>query len=350
MNKTPILIGSLISKITPNLIRYASASSTSGNAKKVAVLGASGGIGQPLSLLLKLSPLISDLSLYDIQHTKGVGADLSHIETRAKVKAFVGKDELGNALKGMDLVLIPAGVPRKPGMTRDDLFNTNATIVADLVTACAKNCPRAIVAIIANPVNSTVVIATEIMKAFNVYDEKKVIGVTTLDAVRAATFVAEAKGLDPSKVNVPVIGGHSGNTIIPLLSQTSPPVSFSQQELDALTTRIQNAGTEVVEAKAGTGSATLSMAHAGARFSFSVLEALSGKEGVVECGYIASRETEFNFFATPLLFGRNGVERSMGVGKLSDYEKKLIEKAKKELTGNIQSGVTFAKQYLSKTK
>ena len=175
----------------------------------MAVLGASGGIGQPLSLLLKLSPLISDLSLYDIQHTKGVGADLSHIETRAKVKAFVGKEELANALKGIDLVVIPAGVPRKPGqnllrlwfafivyrlgMTRDDLFNTNATIVADLVTACAQNCPRAIIAIIANPVNSTVVIASEIMKAHNVYDEKKVVGVTTLDVVRAATFVADAK-------------------------------------------------------------------------------------------------------------------------------------------------------------
>ncbi len=104
-------------------------------------------------------------------------------------------------------------------------------------------------------------------------------------------------------MNVPVIGGHSGNTIIPLLSQVTPPVSFSQQELDSLTTRIQNAGTEVVEAKAGAGSATLSMAHAGARFTFSVLEALNGKEGVVECGYIASKGTEFSYFATPLQFG-----------------------------------------------
>jgi malate dehydrogenase len=111
------------------------------------------------------------------------------------------------------------------------------------------------------------------------------------------------KGLDPTKVNVPVIGGHSGNTIIPLLSQASPPVSFSQQELDSLTHRIQNAGTEVVEAKAGAGSATLSMAHAGARFTFAVLEALNGKQGVVECGYIASKDTEFSYFATPLHFG-----------------------------------------------
>ncbi|CAF4406238.1 unnamed protein product, partial [Adineta steineri] len=67
MNKSPILLGSLISKISPNLIRCVSSSNTSTNAKKVAVLGASGGIGQPLSLLLKLSPLISELSLYDIQ-------------------------------------------------------------------------------------------------------------------------------------------------------------------------------------------------------------------------------------------------------------------------------------------
>ena len=81
-------------------------------------------------------------------------------------------------------------------MTRDDLFNTNATIVADLITSCAKNCPRAIIAIIANPVNSTVVIAAEIMKAHNVYDEKKIIGITTLDVVRAAAFIAEAKVCD----------------------------------------------------------------------------------------------------------------------------------------------------------
>lgn len=59
--------------------------------------------------------MISDLSLYDIQHTKGVAADLSHIETRVKVKGYVGKSELNDALKGMDLVVIPAGVPRKPG-------------------------------------------------------------------------------------------------------------------------------------------------------------------------------------------------------------------------------------------
>ncbi len=266
-------------------------------------MGASGGIGQPLSLLLKQSPLVDELSLYDIQHTKGVGADLSHIESKCKVSAFVGPDQLHDSLKGVHVVVIPAGVPRKPGMTRDDLFNVNATIVADLATAVAKVCPEALVAIISNPVNSTVPIASEILKRHNVYSPRRVLGVSTLDVVRANTFVAELKGLDVTKTNVPVIGGHSGNTIIPLLSQVSPAVQFSKEELDALTKRIQNAGTEVVEAKAGAGSATLSMAYAGARFTFSLLQAIAGKQGVVECAYVASEGLETSYFATPLLLG-----------------------------------------------
>lgn len=266
-------------------------------------MGASGGIGQPLSLLLKQSPLVDSLSLYDIQHTKGVGADLSHIETKCKVLSYVGQDQLLESLKGANVVVIPAGVPRKPGMTRDDLFNVNATIVADIATAIAKVSPEAIVCIISNPVNSTVPIASEIMKKHGVYSSKKILGVTTLDIVRANTFVAELKGLDVSKTSVPVVGGHSGNTIVPLLSQTSPTVQFTKEELDSLTKRIQNAGTEVVEAKAGAGSATLSMAFAGARFTFSILEALNGKQGVVECAYVAAEGFETSYFATPILFG-----------------------------------------------
>ena len=70
-------------------------------------------------------------------------------------------DEIGNALKGCKVVVIPAGVPRKPGMTRDDLFNTNAGIVSGLAEACAKYCPSAIFLIISNPVNSTVPIFAE---------------------------------------------------------------------------------------------------------------------------------------------------------------------------------------------
>ena len=78
-------------------------------------------------------------------------------------------------------------------MTRDDLFNTNASIVRDLADACAQHCPKAIICIISNPVNSTVPIASEVFKKHGVYDPRRIFGVTTLDIVRANTFIADAK-------------------------------------------------------------------------------------------------------------------------------------------------------------
>jgi hypothetical protein len=110
-------------------------SSTSAMGKKVCVLGAGGGIGQPLSLLLKLSPHVSELSCYDIVGTPGVAADLSHIPSASTVTGNLPaagtwppshNTGIEAALKGASIVVIPAGVPRKPGMTRDDLFDINA--------------------------------------------------------------------------------------------------------------------------------------------------------------------------------------------------------------------------------
>lgn len=316
-------------------------SSSSQRNTKVAVMGAAGGIGQPLSLLLKTSPLIKELSLFDIVHTLGVAADLSHIETASKVTGFVGKEQLNDSLKDCNVVVIPAGVPRKPGMTRQDLFNTNASIVRDLADAAAQVCPKAMICIISNPVNSTVPIASEVFKKRNVYDPSRIFGVSTLDVVRANTFVAEAKGLDPTKVNVPVIGGHAGITIIPLMSQCTPAVSFPVDQLTALTLRIQEAGTEVVKAKAGAGSATLSMAYAGARFVFSLLKAMSGQEGVIECAYVKSDVTESTYFSTPILLSKKGIEKNLGLGKLSTYESDLVTKAVPELKANIKAGEDF---------
>jgi malate dehydrogenase len=106
-----------------------------------------------------------------------------------QVRGFLGQKQLKDALTGMDLVIIPAGVPRKPGMTRDDLFKINAGIVRTLCEGIAKCCPGALVNLISNPVNSTVAIAAEVFKKAGTYDPKKLLGVTTLDVVRANTFV-----------------------------------------------------------------------------------------------------------------------------------------------------------------
>lgn len=292
-------------------------------------------------MLLKNSPLVTELSLYDIVHTPGVAADLSHIDTISKVVGFNGPENLEKALANADVVIIPAGVPRKPGMTRDDLFNTNASIVRDLAAGCAKACPKALIGIISNPVNSTVPIACETLALAGVLDPKRVFGVSTLDVVRANAFIGEAAGVDPQQVNLPVIGGHSGVTIMPLLSQCKPAVNFSADKIKALTERIQEAGTEVVKAKAGAGSATLSMAYAGARFAISLIRALRGEQNIIECAYVRSDITEAKYFATPLVLGKNGLEKNLGLGKLNAFEQELLSKAIPELKKNIQKGEDF---------
>lgn len=309
---------------------------------KVALLGAAGGIGQPTALLLTMNPMVDSLALFDIANTPGVAADLSHINTGCEVTGYVGDEEIEAALTGADLVVIPAGVPRKPGMTRDDLFAINAGIVKSLAEACAKHCPGAILNIISNPVNSTVPIASEVFKAAGCYDAKKIMGVSTLDVVRSDKFVSQLKGVPVSEVDVPVIGGHAGITILPLLSQVTPSVSFTDEEREAMTVRIQNAGTEVVEAKAGAGSATLSMAYAAARMAESCLRGLNGEADVYECTYVASSITELPYFASKCKLGPNGVEEVGEIGEITAYEQEWLDKLKVELKGSIDKGIDFA--------
>ncbi|KAL3797777.1 hypothetical protein ACHAWO_000394 [Cyclotella atomus] len=325
--------------------------STASQNAKVAVLGAAGGIGQPLSLLCKLSPEVDELSCYDIVGTPGVAADLSHIPSKSStlgrlpspVKWPMGpNDGLKEALEGSDVVVIPAGVPRKPGMTRDDLFNTNASIVQTLVEGCAKFCPDAMIAIISNPVNSTVPIAAEVLKKHGVYNPKKLAGVTTLDVCRANTFVGNHMGWDPKDVDVTVIGGHAGITILPLFSRVDG-AKFTDDELEAITVRTQFGGDEVVAAKAGAGSATLSMAYAGYLFTENVLKALRGEE-ITQCAFVESNLTEAQYFASPVKFGKNGVEEILPLGELSAYEKQWFDKMMPELKKQIQKGVDFVKK------
>lgn len=330
---------SIFARSSASALARRSFSSTSAVGDKVAVLGAAGGIGQPMSMLLKLTGKVSHLSCYDLHLAKGVAADIGHISAPGVVTGHEGDAELGEALKGCKAVVIPAGVPRKPGMTRDDLFNTNATIVKNLVAAVAEHCPEAFICIISNPVNSTVPIAKEVLEAAGVYDKRKLFGVTTLDITRANKFVSDSKDID---ANVTVVGGHAGTTILPVLSRVE--ASFSDEELKALTKRIQFGGDEVVQAKDGAGSATLSMAFAGARFTERLLDAANGESGVVECAFVESDAAPpCTFFSTPITLGPNGVEDIAPVGPLSALEQENYDAMIGDLEKQIAKGVAFAK-------
>merc|ERR1712050_728698 len=193
--------------------------------------------------------------------------------------------------------------------------------------------------------NSTVPIAAEVLKAKGVYDPKKLFGVTTLDVCRARTFVGQAKGNDILKVKVPVIGGHAGTTIVPLLSQAEPNVSFSDEERDALTHRIMFGGDEVVKAKAGGGSATLSMAYTGAEFADRVMAGLSGESGVKECTFVETDKVPgATFFSLPVTLGKDGVDVINHYGAVSAHEQKLIADMLPALIAQAEKGFKWAEE------
>merc|ERR1712060_401422 len=225
-----------------------------------------------------------------------------------------------------------------------DLFNINAGIVKNLIVGVAETCPEAAILVISNPVNSTVPIAAEVLKQKGVYNPRKLFGVTTLDVCRARTFVGEAGGNPPTKVKVPVVGGHAGTTIVPLLSRAEPAVQFDDAKRDALTHRIMFGGDEVVKAKDGGGSATLSMAYSGAEFADKVMAGLAGEAGVTECTFVETDKVAgCKFFSLPVTLGKEGVDTIHDYGAVNAHEAKLIEEMTPDLIAQAEKGFEWMK-------
>ena len=138
-------------------------------------------------------------------------------------------------------------------------------------------------------------------------------------------------------------------TIVPLLSQSSHP-DISGKELDDFVYRVQFGGDEVVKAKDGAGSATLSMAMAGARFAESLLKAAQGQKGVVEPTFVDShlyKDQGIDFFASKVELGPDGVQTVHPVGKVSDHEQKLLDACLADLKKNIQKGESILSKFSS---
>merc|ERR1712226_673040 len=173
-------------------------------------------------------------------------------------------------------------------------------------------------------------------------DPKKIVGVTTLDCVRANKFVAEIQGVDPDDVEVPVIGGHAGVTIMPVFSQDKHAANIPAGQIPGLDKHVQDAGTDVVNAKAGKGSATLSMAYAGARLGKAVLAGLNGTP-TTECAYVMSDVMPgVSYFTSKVTFGKSGVQTVHPVGQLNKYEEGRLKEACTALKGEIKSGLDYA--------
>merc|ERR1712039_342781 len=298
--------------------------------------------------------MVRELCVFDLTiamvPAEGVATDLSHIEKKCKVKGFaLDKDDkpidkLEECLTGCDLVLVPAGMPRKPGMTRADLLGVNAGIAKNIVEACAKFCPDAVLGLIVNPVNSVVPAMCELYKKAGL-DPRKICGVTSLDIVRANKFVHEVTGVPIETIDVPVVGGHAGTTILPLFSQVPAAQTLSADQITAMDKHVQDAGTDVVNAKGGKGSATLSMAYAGAKFGNAVLCGLAGIE-TTECAYVARDANEgaqLPYMASKVTFGPNGVKKAHPLGSLNSHEQTRLAECIDQLKGEIEAGLEYAK-------
>ncbi|PYH37572.1 malate dehydrogenase [Aspergillus neoniger CBS 115656] len=297
------------------------------------------------------SDLFDEIALYDIVHVPGIATDLMHIDTKAKVTGYLPADDgLKKALTGADVIVVTAGIARKPGMTRDDLFKTNAHIIRSIFTEVAATCPKAFCCVVTNPVNSTVPVAAETLKRAGVFDPTRLFGVTTLDVVRASTFAAHATNTDPKAYKVPVIGGHSGATILPLYSQAQPPVTLDEETLAAIINRVQFGGDEIVKSKQGAGSATTCMAYAGFRFIKAILAAMGG-ETVTEEAYVylpgvpggeeIAAKLGVDYFAVKVKIGKTGASKALSFGEVSVNERKLLGVAIEGLKKDIAMGLAL---------
>lgn len=279
---------------------------------------------------------------------KGVAADISHINTPPIVKAYTGQEEIESALAGSKVVLIPAGIPRKPGMTRDELFDVNSNIIMSLSRFVAKYAKDAFLNVITNPVNTMMPIVAEVMKQENCFNPKFLFGVTQLDVVRASTFASLQAGKNAGDIHVNVVGGHSGKTIVPLFSQTG--YNFEDDVLDQLTERVRFGGDEVVAAKQGAGSATLSMAYAAATFANALIDVIVNKTSTVQTAYVYNnthKDSGVEYFASSVRITSEGISETLPIGEISEREQNDINAALETLKLDIQRGIACANKSTS---
>ncbi len=307
--------------------------------KKIGLIGA-GNIGGELARLCANEEL-GDVFLYDIpakeNFAKGKALDLE------QNGAVLGYDSnirgTGNwaDLEGADVLIITAGIPRKPGQSRDDLVASNLPIIRDVATNAKKVCPNAFVIVISNPLDAMV------------YEYRRVVGAPksmvagmagVLDSARFQLFVAREAGVSVKDVRPMVLGGH-GDDMVPVLSTTTVngiPVSalIAKDKLDKIVERTRKGGGEIVNlmgtsAYYAPASSAVAMAKAYLRDEKRLLAAAAYLEG--EYGY------NDLFIGVPCVIGGKGVERIVEI-PLSEDEKAMLAKSAK----SVQAVVDICKK------
>jgi malate dehydrogenase len=295
--------------------------------KKVALIGA-GQIGGTLALLAGQKEL-GDIVLVDIMEGVAKGKALDLQETRGvshfDVNVTGGGTTDYSVIKDADVCIVTAGVPRKPGMSRDDLLKVNLDAISKVAQGIKQYAPGAFVIVVTNPLDSMVYAMFKITG----FPKNRVVGMAgVLDTARFQYFVAEAAGVAPQDVSALVLGGH-GDDMCPLLRYSSVagvPLSrfLDKAKLDAIVDRTRKGGGEIV-ALLGTGSAFYAPAASAIAMAESYLR---DKKRVLPCSALLDGQygVQGLFVGVPVIIGAGGVERIIEV-ELTDEEKAMFAKS-----------------------
>jgi malate dehydrogenase len=290
--------------------------------KKVTVVGA-GNVGETTAQRLAEKELC-DVVLVDVVKgmPQGKALDLSEAAAIEKHDARISGANDYDLSEGSDIIIITAGIARKPGMSRDDLISTNAGIVKIVTQEACKLSPNAIIIVVSNPLDAMCQVAYETSG----FPKQRVIGMAgVLDSARFRTFIAMELNVSVENTNAFVLGGH-GDTMVPLPRYSTVagiPITelLPKDRIDALVKRTANGGAEIVSLLK-TGSAYYAPASAAVEMAESILK---DKKKILPCAAYLEGEYGINdlFMGVPVKLGARGVEEIIQI-TLTDEEQAAL--------------------------
>jgi malate dehydrogenase len=294
--------------------------------KKATVIG-SGNVGATAAMRLAEKEL-ADVVLLDILEGVPAGKALDLTEAAPIEKhdsRVIGSTGDYSAAKDSDIVIITAGIPRKPGMSRDDLLSTNMGIMASVTKEIAAVAPNAILIIVSNPLDAMCHVAYETSG----FPKNRVIGMAgVLDSARFRAFIAMELDVSVENTHAFVLGGH-GDTMVPLPRYSTVagiPITelMPAERIDALVERTRNGGAEIV-GLLKTGSAYYAPASAAVEMAEAILK---DKKKILPCAVCLDGEYGINnlFIGVPVKLGENGVEEIIEI-KLTDQEQDALNRS-----------------------
>lgn len=292
---------------------------------KVTVIGA-GNVGATAAQRL-VEKELSDVVLIDIVEgvPQGKSLDLAEAAPIEKHDAHLTGTNDYEASEGSDIIIITAGVPRKPGMSRDDLLKTNAGIIKSVTEQVAKYSPDAFLIIVSNPLDAMCHVAYETSG----FPKNRVLGMAgVLDSARFRAFISMELDVSVENIHAFVLGGH-GDTMVPLPRYSTVsgiPITelMPQERIDALVERTANGGAEIVSLLK-TGSAYYAPASAAVEMAESILK---DKKKILPCAAYLEGEYGIDnlFIGVPVKLGKNGIEEVIQI-KLTDEEQAALNKS-----------------------